>query len=153
MDSQGHIRSIEDPVVRREYVKLTAAQWRALYHFHTQDGREVDLLIELPQGYYAFEIKMADRVNAAAARHLKSLQEFLDKPLFACPTGSRRRGASRTILDVVAQCNYIAIKAVLEMASLTLRNIPNGILDRIRLLSEADRRSLNNEILIILETA
>ncbi len=68
-------------MVRREYVKLTAAQWRALYHFHTQDGREVDLLIELPQGYYAFEIKMADRVNAAAARHLKSLQEFLDKPL------------------------------------------------------------------------
>ncbi len=51
------------------------------FHFRTQDGREVDLLIELPQGYYAFEIKMADRVNAAAARHLKSLQEFLDKPL------------------------------------------------------------------------
>ncbi len=37
------------------------------------------------------------------------------------------------------------------MASLTVRNIPDMILDKIRVLSEVERRSLNNEILMILE--
>jgi plasmid stability protein len=37
------------------------------------------------------------------------------------------------------------------MASLTVRNIPNDILDKIRALSSVERRSLNNEILVILE--
>ena len=37
------------------------------------------------------------------------------------------------------------------MASLTVRNIPDTILDKIRVLSEVERRSLNNEILMILE--
>jgi len=37
------------------------------------------------------------------------------------------------------------------MASLTVRNIPEDILERIRALSAAERRSLNNEILVILE--
>ena len=47
----------------------------------TQDGREVDLLIELPQGYFAFEIKMASRISTGDARHLRGLADFLDKPL------------------------------------------------------------------------
>lgn len=37
------------------------------------------------------------------------------------------------------------------MASLTVRNIPEDILERIRALSTAERRSMNNEILVILE--
>lgn len=37
------------------------------------------------------------------------------------------------------------------MASLTVRNIPDEILDKIKALSSIDRRSLNNEILVILE--
>lgn len=37
------------------------------------------------------------------------------------------------------------------MASVTVRNIPDDILERIRALSTAERRSLNNEILVILE--
>jgi plasmid stability protein len=37
------------------------------------------------------------------------------------------------------------------MASLTVRNIPEDILERIRALSTAEKRSLNNEILVILE--
>ena len=44
-------------------------------------GKEVDLLIEMQDGYYAFEIKMAEHVSATDARHLRNLQEFLDKPL------------------------------------------------------------------------
>ncbi|MCF6097147.1 Arc family DNA-binding protein [Thermovorax subterraneus] len=37
------------------------------------------------------------------------------------------------------------------MASLTIRNIPASLLERLRRLSEAERRSLNNEIIVILE--
>ena len=37
------------------------------------------------------------------------------------------------------------------MVSLTVRNIPDDIINKIKLLSELDRRSINNEILILLE--
>lgn len=51
------------------------------HHLRTHDGREVDLLIELPEGYYAFEIKQSQHVQASDARHLRGLADFLDKPL------------------------------------------------------------------------
>lgn len=50
-------------------------------HLRTQDGREVDLLVETQHGYYAFEIKMADRVSPIDARHINGIEEILDKPL------------------------------------------------------------------------
>ncbi len=53
----------------------------SFYHLRTQDGREVDLLVELEEGYFAFEIKMTDKVSKTDARHLKNLDEILDKPL------------------------------------------------------------------------
>jgi plasmid stability protein len=37
------------------------------------------------------------------------------------------------------------------MTNLTVRNIPDEIIDKIKTLSELDKRSLNNEILVILE--
>lgn len=37
------------------------------------------------------------------------------------------------------------------MASITVRNIPQETLDKIKALSSIDRRSLNSEILVILE--
>ena len=37
------------------------------------------------------------------------------------------------------------------MASLTLRDIPGEMLDKIRLLSERERRSLNKQFLVIVE--
>lgn len=52
------------------------------YHLRTSDGYEVDFLIELPQGYFAFEIKQAEKVDKKDARHLLKLGEILDKPLF-----------------------------------------------------------------------
>jgi len=52
-----------------------------LYHLRIQGGREIDLLIELPEGYIAFEIKMSQKVSASDARHLSGLDEILDKPL------------------------------------------------------------------------
>ena len=37
------------------------------------------------------------------------------------------------------------------MKSITVRNIPDELLDRLRTLSVIEKRSLNNEILIVLE--
>ena len=53
----------------------------SFYHLRTLDGREVDLLVELPDGYYGFEIKMCNNVTDTDGRHLKNLSDFLDKPL------------------------------------------------------------------------
>lgn len=53
----------------------------SFHHLRTQDGREVDLLVELSDGYYAFEVKMAENAVSSDARHLRSLEGYLDKPL------------------------------------------------------------------------
>ena len=37
------------------------------------------------------------------------------------------------------------------MKSITVRNIPDELLDRLRTLSVIEKRSLNNEILVVLE--
>lgn len=39
------------------------------------------LLVELSDGYYAFEVKMAENAVSSDARHLRSLEGYLDKPL------------------------------------------------------------------------
>ena len=51
------------------------------YHLRTHDGKEVDVLVETAAGYYAFEIKMTEHVQPSDARHLMTLDAFLDKPL------------------------------------------------------------------------
>lgn len=53
----------------------------SFHHLRTQDGKEVDLLVETQEGYYAFEFKMSDRVSPIDARHLSSVEGILDKPL------------------------------------------------------------------------
>ena len=53
----------------------------SFYHLRTHDGKEVDLLVELQEGYFAFEIKMAEHVVRTDARHLIDLETILDKPL------------------------------------------------------------------------
>jgi len=67
------------------WIKTEAKNVQSLAQFsflRTHDGKEVDLLLEFADGYYAFEIKMADsRVNKIDARHLWGLEEMLDKPL------------------------------------------------------------------------
>jgi predicted AAA+ superfamily ATPase len=52
-----------------------------LYHLRTHDGKEVDLLIEMPDYYFAFEIKMTDKVTKADAKHLIGLDQILNKPI------------------------------------------------------------------------
>lgn len=53
----------------------------SFYHLRTQDGKEIDLLVETQDGYFAFEIKMAEHVTITDARHLMSIDSILDKPL------------------------------------------------------------------------
>ena len=51
------------------------------YHLRTQDGREVDLLLEGEDYFIAIEIKTTENINRTDARHLMDLQSFLNKPL------------------------------------------------------------------------
>jgi len=65
----------------------------ALHHLRTHDGREVDLLMELDAGFVAVEIKAGARVSPSDARHLRGLQDLLDKPLLKAFILSRDRNA------------------------------------------------------------
>ena len=51
------------------------------YHLRTQDGREVDLLLESEDNFIAIEIKATENVARSDAKHLFDLQEILNKPL------------------------------------------------------------------------
>ena len=53
----------------------------SFYHLRTSDGREVDLLIETEHGYIAIEIKKSEKVRSVDAKHLKGLDDILDKPV------------------------------------------------------------------------
>ncbi|MBN2264024.1 MAG: ATP-binding protein [Prolixibacteraceae bacterium] len=72
----------ESLVVAEMYKQLKNIQAPVnLFHLRTHDGKEIDLIVELQHGYYAIEIKMADKVRTYDARHLSGLSEILDKPL------------------------------------------------------------------------
>lgn len=72
----------ESLIVAEMYKQMKTINMQpVLYHLRIQGGREIDLLIELPEGYIAFEIKMSQKVSASDARHLSGLDEILDKPL------------------------------------------------------------------------
>ena len=51
------------------------------YYLRTLDGFEVDLLVETFDGYFAFEIKMAEHISKTDAGNLLKVAGFLDKPL------------------------------------------------------------------------
>ncbi len=51
------------------------------YHLRTQDGKEIDLIIETQDGYFAFEIKQTEAVNKSDIKHFRDLETLLDKPL------------------------------------------------------------------------
>ncbi len=74
----------ESSVVVEIFKQIQNAQLNTrLYHLRTAEGREIDLLIELEQGYVAVEIKSAQQVRLEDVRSLRGLEEILDKPLLA----------------------------------------------------------------------
>lgn len=53
----------------------------SFYHLRTPDGMEVDLLVEMQDGFYAFEVKQSEHVTRNDARHLLKLPAILNKPV------------------------------------------------------------------------
>jgi predicted AAA+ superfamily ATPase len=72
----------ESLVIAEMYKQVKNSRFdAAFYHLRCASGPEIDALIELQEGYLAFEIKMTESVNPYDARHLQRLAPLLDKPL------------------------------------------------------------------------
>ncbi|MCL1868414.1 MAG: ATP-binding protein [Paludibacter sp.] len=72
----------ESAIIAEIYKQITAYRLPlACYHLRTQDGREVDLLLEAEDCFIAIEIKATNNVNRTDAKHLIDLQKLLNKPL------------------------------------------------------------------------
>lgn len=72
----------ESAVVAELYKQLRSWNQEATcHHLRTMDGREVDLLVELEDGYVAVEVKQSAKVSLRDARHFGGLADILDKPL------------------------------------------------------------------------
>jgi uncharacterized protein len=76
----GH--EFESAIVSEIYKQTKNANIDAnFYHLRTADGKEIDLLIETEAGYIAIEIKKNNVVRSIDARHLRRIDEILDKPI------------------------------------------------------------------------
>ena len=76
----GH--EFETAIVSEIYKQVKSIHMEAsFYHLRTFDGREIDLLIETERGYMAIEIKKGHAVRPVDTRHLRDLDEILDKPI------------------------------------------------------------------------
>ncbi len=100
----GH--EFESFVVAEIYkqVKTVGAEV-SLYHLRTLDGREVDLLIETEEGYIAIEVKKTSTVRATDTKHLKGLDDILDKPIlhrFIITNDLSNRGFSNGVKAISA---------------------------------------------------
>lgn len=75
-------QEFESAVVGEIYKQVRTVGLRVeVYHLRTYDGREIDLLVELDDGFVGIEVKMSRRVFASDATAFRGLQEYLDKPL------------------------------------------------------------------------
>ena len=72
----------ESAIIAEMYKQAKNERSLAQFSFlRTHDGKEIDLLLEFSDYYYAFEIKMASKVNRIDAKHLLGLEKILDKPI------------------------------------------------------------------------
>lgn len=75
------------------------------FHLRTLDGREVDLLLALEDGYVAFEVKLSPTAAGPDARHLRGLSEILDREVlgsFVVHRGHALRDLDDGILGIPA---------------------------------------------------
>jgi predicted AAA+ superfamily ATPase len=76
----GH--EFESAIVSEMYKQVKNSQVHCNFLFlKTHDGREVDLLLEFSDYFYAFEIKLSNKITKTDARHLIGLDSLLDKPI------------------------------------------------------------------------
>jgi predicted AAA+ superfamily ATPase len=79
-DLTGH--EFESAIIAEIYKQVKTMDLHFdFYHLRTADGKEIDLLIETEKGYIAFEIKQSENVRSVDARHLRNIEEILDKPV------------------------------------------------------------------------
>ncbi len=105
-------REYESAVVAEIHKQLVSARLRAeLFHLRTYDGREVDLLIELSEGFVAIEIKQTRHVSPVAARGLRGLQALLDRPLLLSLVLSEDREVRWLTNEVLALPSAWALSA------------------------------------------
>jgi len=72
----------EAAVVSEIYKQIRTAHLPvSFYHLRTTDGREIDLLLELEDGFVAIECKMTRHVAQKDFKHFKGLEQILKKPL------------------------------------------------------------------------
>ena len=72
----------ESAIISEIYKQAKNVQSTVQFYFlRTHDNKEVDLLLEFPDYYFAFEIKMAAKVSRGDAKHLFELEDILDKPI------------------------------------------------------------------------
>ncbi|MCU0327878.1 MAG: ATP-binding protein [Chitinophagales bacterium] len=72
----------ESAIIAEIYKQIKAVDITChFYHLRTSDDREVDLILELEQGYIAIEIKQSSKISPQDSRHLRHLSEILDKPI------------------------------------------------------------------------
>ncbi len=51
------------------------------YHLRTVDGREVDLILETEDWFVPIEIKLTDKITTTDVKHLRNLEDILDRPV------------------------------------------------------------------------
>jgi len=72
----------ESAIIAEMYKQAKNIQSLVQFSFlRTHDGKEVDLLLEFPDYFYAFEIKMANKITKTDAKHLFGLEKILNKPV------------------------------------------------------------------------
>lgn len=72
----------ESAIVAEIYKQIKSYQLPVhFYHLRTQDGREIDLLIETSDYFIAIEIKKKNHIRETDARNIKGLEEILNKPI------------------------------------------------------------------------
>jgi len=84
LQKQGELsgHEFESAIVAEIYKQIKAIFANVqFYHLRTSDGREIDLLIETEAGYISIEIKSSKTVRKVDAKHLKNLDDILDKPV------------------------------------------------------------------------
>ena len=84
VQKQGELNGheFESAIVAEMYKQIKTLQIPATcYHLRTLDGKEIDFLIEMEQGYIAIEIKQSQNVRPTDGKHLRNLEDILDKPI------------------------------------------------------------------------
>jgi len=72
----------ESAIIAEMYKQAKNIQSLVQFSFlRTHDGKEIDLLLEFPDYFYAFEIKMANKITKTDTKHLFGLEKILNKPV------------------------------------------------------------------------